>query len=306
MKHQTMLKKRNALAFLLAGLGISGAAQATLINNGGGLIYDNVANVSWASDANTFSTMASTISNSLSSLPLSNQMLANKVIAAVPTVTDSLGTIHAVGKTDVPGSGLFTWVGAMAWVKYLSDIDYKGHNNWMLPTTYDQTCSGYNCTNSMLGELFYTGIGGTAGQSITTSHNASFSLFTNITDTVYWSGTESTARGPGFAWVFVSNTGLQGIGNENSIFNAWAVLPGNAVAAGGPTTVPEPPSLALMLLGLPLIGVSVRRRGWFDFLAIPSPRSEPRAGHYRRWLFSLKAENAVFHRRLPIINIAEN
>ncbi len=256
MKRRAMFKKCFALA-LLTGLGISGAAHATLIDNGNGLIYDNIANVSWASDANTFSTMASTISNSLSSLPLSNQMLANEVIAAVPTVTDSYGTVHAVSKTDIPGFGLFTWVGAMAWTKYLDSVNYKGHDNWMLPTTYDQTCSGYNCTNSMLGELFYTELGGTAGQSITTSHNASYNLFTNITDTVYWSGTESPGRGPGFAWVFVSNTGLQGIGNENSVFNAWTVLPGDVVA----TTVPEPPSFVLMLLGLTLLSVSIRRFG---------------------------------------------
>lgn len=253
MKRLTMHKKRIALA-LLACLGLSSAAQATLIDNGGGLIYDNVANVSWTSDANTFSTMASAISSGPSGLPLANQMLANQVISAVPTVTDSLGTIHTVSRTDVPGFGLFTWVGAKAWVQYLDSIGYKGHNNWILPTTYDQTCSGYNCTNSMLGELFYTGLGGTAGQAITASHNASYNLFTNFKDTVYWSSTESTARGPGFAWVLASN-GLQGIGNESSVFNAWSVLPGKAV------TVPEPASLALMLLGLPLIGVKARPRG---------------------------------------------
>jgi len=37
---------------LLAGLSLSGAAQATLHDRGGGLIYDDVLNVTWLQDAN--------------------------------------------------------------------------------------------------------------------------------------------------------------------------------------------------------------------------------------------------------------
>lgn len=45
------MKKLLTLA-LLAGLGISGAAQATLTDCGGGLIYDDVLNITWLQDAN--------------------------------------------------------------------------------------------------------------------------------------------------------------------------------------------------------------------------------------------------------------
>ena len=37
---------------LLAVLLIAGRAQATLINRGGGLIYDNVLNITWLQNAN--------------------------------------------------------------------------------------------------------------------------------------------------------------------------------------------------------------------------------------------------------------
>jgi len=46
-----MQKKPLALA-LLAGIALSGAAQATLIDRGGGLIYDDVLNITWLQDAN--------------------------------------------------------------------------------------------------------------------------------------------------------------------------------------------------------------------------------------------------------------
>ncbi|MDP2784607.1 MAG: DUF1566 domain-containing protein [Sulfurimicrobium sp.] len=46
------MQKKPLILTLLAGLALSGAAQATLIDRGGGLIYDNVLNVTWLQDAN--------------------------------------------------------------------------------------------------------------------------------------------------------------------------------------------------------------------------------------------------------------
>lgn len=40
------------VAILLAGLLIIGSAQATLIDRGGGLIYDTDRDITWLSDAN--------------------------------------------------------------------------------------------------------------------------------------------------------------------------------------------------------------------------------------------------------------
>jgi hypothetical protein len=44
--------KKVVLALATAGLLSSGAAQATLVDRGGGLFYDNVLNVTWLQDAN--------------------------------------------------------------------------------------------------------------------------------------------------------------------------------------------------------------------------------------------------------------
>jgi hypothetical protein len=50
-REQTMQNKPLVLA-LLAGLTLSGAAQATLIDRGGGLIYDSALDITWLQDAN--------------------------------------------------------------------------------------------------------------------------------------------------------------------------------------------------------------------------------------------------------------
>ena len=240
------------MAGLLA-VGMLGAngAQASLIADGPGLVYDNVANVTWSSDANLFATMQA-----------GNRNLVNQIIAAVPTVHDTPNGYDNAGpgnynlsSADFVGGGAFDWWGGMAFMGYLNSIDYLGHNTWMQPATYDQSCSGFNCTNSMLGELFYTGLGGTAGQSITTSHNASYSLFTNMQNSVYWSGTESASNQLG-AWNFLTSNGDQYATFKHYNSLAWAVLPGQAGAAA----VPEPAGLALF--GIGLLGLLAgRRRG---------------------------------------------
>ncbi len=244
-----MNHKMKAAALIAVGLLGANLAQASLISAGTGLVYDNVANVTWSSNANLFATMAASDPN-----------LVSQIIAAVPTIQDSAnpddtpansGT-HTVSTADFGSSGLVDWFGAMAWVKYLDSTNYLGHSTWMLPTTYSQTCQTFNCTNSMLGELLYTGLGGTAHQSITTNHNASYSLFTNVQNYVYWSGTEYTANPIG-AWYFRTDSSsgglLQDAIDKNTEFYSWAVLPGNA-AAGGTPSVPEPASLALFGVGL--------------------------------------------------------
>ncbi|MBK7414557.1 MAG: DUF1566 domain-containing protein [Dechloromonas sp.] len=46
------MKHKHLILAMISGLAISGGAQATLIDRGSGLIYDDVLNITWLQDAN--------------------------------------------------------------------------------------------------------------------------------------------------------------------------------------------------------------------------------------------------------------
>lgn len=141
------------------------------------------------------------------------------------------------------------WDGARSWASGLTVGTFSG---WSLPST-DDPCSGYNCTNSQMGELYYTALGNAAHAPVLNT-----GPFKNLQRDDYWSGTEY-APNPYVAWLFGTAKGEQGFDIEfqlanyktNSLF-ALAVRPGDVAA------VPEPGTVALLLSGL--AGMLVMRR----------------------------------------------
>lgn len=230
----------SGVVFLLAitGLLVAASAQASLISRlDGQAVYDTDLNVTWLSNANL-------------------------------TSTNSFG-IPAV----ISSSGALTWTAAKDWVAAMNTANYLGYNDWRLPTSLrsDPTCGavfgtqafGYGCTGSEMGHLFYTELGGVAGQSITTTHNANYALFTNIgAYPNYWSGTaDVSVTEAGYLYSpynFSFGTGYQysGVSSTTSAMLAWAVRTGDVAAVPIPAmTIP----FMLSLAGL--AGVSSRNRG---------------------------------------------
>ena len=78
------------------------------------------------------------------------------------------------------------------------------------------------------------------------------SEFDGVQADLYWSGSENFAN---VAWYFDTGNGNQSVANEFFQLFAVAVRSGDVVAA-----VPEPESLALVLVGLVAAGVARRRR----------------------------------------------
>ena len=160
-----------------------------------------------------------------------------------------------------------TWATAKDWA---ANLVYVGFDDWRLPTALNADgsgpCEGYNCTGSELGNMFYGdinhGLGGVAGQSTTTYHNANFNLFTNLNNVYYyWFDTEyAPFKFNNSAWLFMLNSGAyQGIAASRGMnLFAWAVRDGDV----GPSSVPEPGIIGLLLAGgIGWVGTKARRRG---------------------------------------------
>ena len=207
---------RHALAAALSVATLS--AQAGLVARPGGMVYDTVQNITWLQNWNT--------------------------------------------------NGLMDWTTANNWA---NNLVYGGFDDWRLPTTnttvssncsansnpgggFPPAYSGYNCTGSEMGHMFYNEFGATAGQSILAGSNAAnLALFTNVQSGTYWSGTEY-APNPDNAWNFNTDNGNQNNDDKNNALYAVAVRPGDVAAS-----VPEPQTLALVLLALGATVVARRR-----------------------------------------------
>ena len=139
-------------------------------------------------------------------------------------------------------SGL-VWDAAKAWASGLTVGTFSG---WSLPSA-DPACGfAFNCTNSQMGELYYTALGNVAGGPLLNT-----GPFKNLQSSVYWSGTEY-APDPDSVWRFGTGGGGQDVTSKDDGLPALAVRPGDVA------TVPEPGMVALLLSGL--AGVMVMRR----------------------------------------------
>lgn len=223
-----------------ATLAMTSAAQAALVDRGGGLIYDTDLDVTWLKDANYAKTSGYD--------------------------ADGLMT----------WSDAVTWAANLSYYDSVRDVTY---DDWRLPTTtdtgtpgcnwaYSGTDCGYNVDPASemahlyfveLGNLSYYTTTGAIGGAYAGGANPSSTLdnvgpFINFQSYNYWSGTEY-AQDPTYAWVFYTGYGYQyGLGKTYS-FYVLAVRPGDVAA------VPEAQTYALMLAGLGLVGWRARRRG---------------------------------------------
>ena len=235
---------------LLAGVAVSGAAQAALFDRGGGLIYDDVLNITWLQNAN---------------------------LAATNT--------FGVSGIDA-SSGRMNWNTADSWIAAMNTAEYLGYDDWRLPTlgpvngaafnynysTNGSTDVGYNITssNSEMSYMYYVNLGLTVVYNPDGSWNPNpnwgifgngtsggqndVGLIDNLQSFEYWSGLEY-APVTNFAWFFNANNGTQFANGKSLNYYAWAVRPGDVAAP-----IPEPETYALLLAGLGLVGWAARRR----------------------------------------------
>ena len=248
-------------AALLCAASVNANATLTSVDNGLG-VYDSGINVTWTSDANLLGTMeANAIADgdaNASNLITAIINASGGVIHDTPNYydgsynnNDTYSGSYALSAADFTTTGTVQgeadWWGQQAFVHYLDTINYGGSNQWALPTKAGQNY-GYNITNSQLGELFYSELGGTAGNAMP----ANSLFFNEQVFAAYWSGTEYFPN-PDYAWDFNAYNGYQINYGKYYQFYAWAVSPGQVNA------VPVPG--AVWLFGSGIIGMlGLKRR----------------------------------------------
>ena len=209
------------VVFVVAALGVSSMAEAALVDRGGGLIYDNVLNVTWLANAGASGQMSSW--------------------SSAVSWASNFSYYDSVRNQTLTGWRLPTTP--------LADPNCSVQSGAPSP-------AGYNCTGSEMGELFYNELGGVAGQPISTIHNSNFNLFQNIQtngSNWYWSG-EYPADASS-AWGFWFGSGLLSTAYKTQPgWYAWAVRPGDVAP------VPVPGAVWLLGSGLLGLAGFARRK----------------------------------------------
>lgn len=243
---------RTLIGILLASLSTIGTAQAALYDRGGGLIYDDVLNVTWLQD-----------------------------------ITYGRGTTY--DNADGLADGRMTWINARNWAYTLSYYDSARnvwYSDWRLPTvepvngvsfslemSYDgSTDSGFSITRpeSELAYMYYVNLGNQPGRTPDGGFSSCLydclqnpGPFINLTPTFdpdrFWYGTRYPSSINSYAWIVYMNVGIQGISSADysTTGYAWAVRDGDVAA------VPEASTYAMFLAGLGVVAFVTKRRKSF-------------------------------------------
>ncbi len=242
---------RNTAA-IVALASIVGNAQAALFDRGGGLLYDDVLNVTWLGDANYAKTsgydadgrMSWTAANAWAANLSFYDSVRNVNYSdwRLPTVLDTgTGCPYEYGGTNC-GYNVLTVGGGTVY----SELAHMYHNNLGFKASVSSTGSRQPDSG-----IFGNG-GGGGGERDELGPNGAIN---NLQPAPYWSGT-AYARVPAvYAWYFDTADGAQVNGGQNYELYAWAVRDGDVAAP-----IPEPSTYAMLLSGLGLLSLTAKRR----------------------------------------------
>lgn len=222
-------KSYGLVAGAIAALTLASApASAALIDRGGGLIYDDVLNVTWMQDASYAATAG-----------------------AAP-----LGGMQWQEAMDFAGN-----------LEYYDSARGVVWDDWRLPRTVNaQSSWGWDTTGatSELAYMYYVNLGFAPDyEPIPTDPmptGAGYNPFINLVYRNYWSETVAVnewgdVRG---AWFLHMHFGEQGIQNFGDYLKVWVVRDGDVGVATN--SVPEPGTLGLLGMALGTAGFLRRRK----------------------------------------------
>ncbi len=234
-----MKKLAAFLCVMVLVFGVVGTANSALWDRGGGLIYDDVLNITWLQDANIASGRVFWIgANSLiSNMNNTNYLGYNdwRLPHTLPVNGSSYNYFNGSsdGSTDfgynvsAPGSIYAGSTGSEMAYMYYNNLGNLGY--WDINGNYQP---GYGLQNTSFES------GGSGGPVVTFQNIQPFNT--------YWSGTEYAPSAGNQVWAFAFSNGSQGaagIATENYV---WPVRNGDVI----------PIPSAVLLVGFGFIGLS--------------------------------------------------
>jgi len=192
-----MIKLLRTILFIgVFSLGLLSTANANLEARLGGMVYDDVLDITWLADAN-YAQTSGYDSDGRMNFDEANTWAAGLSYGGyddwrLPTALNQDGSGPCLG---------FNCTGSEMGHMFYNNLGATAGNSILLGTNTDN-----------------------------------LALFTNLQSSVYWSGTVYAPDPARYAWNFVTNLGFQDDSDQSLEFYAWAVRPGDVAAIPEPET----------------------------------------------------------------------
>ncbi len=229
------------LATVLLWICLQSPSQATLINRGDGLIYDDVLDVTWLQDAN-YAKTSGYDADGLMEWTQAMEWVGQLVYAGFddwrlpglkPINGDSYSYTFGFDGGSDEGYNIASPVSELAYMHY---VNLKG-------------VGYYDVDGNRQTDL--AGSSNVAWDGIADAKLSDFTIY-NVAP-YYWFGNDDYEGLPAYAWVFRFDFGQQLIDKKYFSHHAWAVRDGDVVA------VPVPNSLWLFLSAIIFIHLSTKK-----------------------------------------------